>query len=149
MEDRMALQTIRLNLPDSLLRRLNDAADAAQQPLDDVLLQTIRAGLPPDLAQVPERFRADLRLLNRMENDVLLQIAHGELEETKSAEYADLLAQNQSGALNEVDRLRLGVLREEADLLMFRRAYALALLKWRGVPIPESDSFNDQANRSA
>ncbi|MBI5029670.1 MAG: hypothetical protein HZB51_04030 [Chloroflexi bacterium] len=144
----MTLQTIRLNLPDNLLRRLNDAADAAQQPLDDVLLQTIRAGLPPDLAQVPERFRTDLRLLNRMDNDVLLQIARGELEQAKSVEYADLLAQNQNGVLNEADRSRLSALREEADLLMFRRAYALALLKWRGVPIPESESFNDQANHS-
>ena len=145
----MTLQTIRLNLPDNLLRRLNDAAEAAQQPLDHVLLQTIRAGLPPDLAQVPEPYRADLRLLNRMDDDVLLQIAHSELENPKAIEYAELLAQNQNSALNDSERSRLAALREEADMLMFRRAYALALLKWRGVPIPELESFNEQTNRLA
>lgn len=144
----MTLQTIRLNLPDNLLRRLNDAAEAAQQPFDDVLLQTILAGLPPDLSQAPERFRADLRLLNRMDNDVLWQIARGALDESKSAEYAALLEQNQNSSLSESERTRLNAVREEADQLMFRRAYALALLKWRDVTIPDVETLDDQSKHS-
>ena len=145
----MTLQTIRLDLPDAILRRLNDAADAAQQSLSDVVLQSIRAGLPPDLTRMPEQFRDDLRLLNRMENEMLWQVARSSLEDNQANEYEELLAKNQNAALNESGRSRLVVLRQESDLLMFRRAYALALLKWRGVSIPESETFNDQTNRSA
>jgi hypothetical protein len=145
----MTLQTIRLNLSDTLLQRLTDAADAAQQSLDEVLLQTIRAGLPPDLARLPERFRADLRLLNRLDDDMLRQVAGSQLDADKAAEYEALLAQNQNATLNESGQARLAALREQADLLMFRRAYALALLKWRGVSVPAAGLINDQVYHPA
>jgi hypothetical protein len=141
----VTLQTIRMNLSDTLLQRLTDVADAAQQSLDEVLLQTISAGLPPDLARVPGRFRADLRLLNRLDDDMLRQVAGSELDVDKAAEYEALLAQNQNATLDESGQARLAALREQADLLMFRRAYALALLKWRGVSVPASELPNDQA----
>jgi hypothetical protein len=40
------------------------------------------------------------------------------------------------GELDDADKVRLSTLREEADLLMLRRSFAHALLKWRGQRIP-------------
>ncbi|MBI3914502.1 MAG: hypothetical protein HY327_10020 [Chloroflexi bacterium] len=144
----MTIQTINLNLPENLWQRLNDAANATQQSLDDVLIQTIRAGLPPNSDTVPERFRPDLRLLNRLDNELLQQIAETELDDSKIAEYETLLARNQNSSLTQLEQTQLEILREEADLLMFRRAYALALLKWRGIRISQADSSSDQDKHS-
>ncbi len=132
----MTGQAITLHLPDHLYRRLGQAADALQQTLDDVVLQSISAGLPPSLDRVPERFQADLRALGRLSDEILWQITRSDIDDDKAALYESLLEQNQRGELGKADRTRLDTLREEADLLMLRRSFAYALLKWRGHPIP-------------
>jgi hypothetical protein len=142
----MTIQAIRLNLPDNLLRRLTETAEATQQSVDAVLLQTIRAGLPPSLERVPQRFRSDLRELNRLDDETLRRVAVCELDDDKAVEYETLLEQNQRAPVTGDQNVRLDILREEADLLMFRRAYALALLKWRGNPNAEFRSSNESQN---
>jgi len=137
----MRSQVITLHLPDHLYQRLGKAADALQQTLDDVALQSIRAGLPPSLDQVPERFRTDLRAMSRLSDKTLWQIARRDLDDDKAALYESLLDQNRRGELCEADQARLDTLREEADLLMLRRSYAYALLKWRGHRIPTMDEL--------
>lgn len=132
----MTEKAITLRLPDRLYEQLAEAAEAAQQTLDTVVLQSIRSGLPPSLDRVPERFRADLRALSRLSDEMLWQIARGEMSADRVAAYEALLARNQRGELDDADRVRLSTLREEADLLMLRRSFAFALLKWRGQRIP-------------
>jgi hypothetical protein len=132
----MTGQAITVHLPDRLYQRLAETADASQQSLDIVVLQSISSGLPPSLDQVPERFRADLRALNRLSDETLWQIARSDLDDDKAALYEALLEQNQHRELKEADQARLSTLREEADLLMLRRSFAYALLKWRGHRIP-------------
>ena len=132
----MTSQVITLHLPDHLYRRLTEAADASRQPLDHVVLQSIRIGLPPSLDRVPERFRADLQALDRVSDEMLWRIARSDLDDDKATLYETLLEKNQRGELGREDQARLDTLREEADLLMLRRSYAYALLKWRGHRIP-------------
>ena len=132
----MTSQTITLYLPDHLYRRLREAANASQQPLDHVVLQSIRVGLPPSLDRVPERFRVDLQTLDRLSDEMLWQMARSDLEDDKASLYETLLERNWRGKLSQEDQARLDTLREEADLLMLRRSYAYALLKWRGHHIP-------------
>jgi hypothetical protein len=133
----MTGQAITLHLPDRLYQRLAEVADASQQPLGDVVLQSIRVGLPPSLERVPERFRDDLRALNRLSDEVLWQVARGDIKEDKAVLYEALLEQNSRGELDEAGRAMLTTLREEADLLMFRRSFVCALLmRWRGHRIP-------------
>jgi hypothetical protein len=129
-------QAITLHLPERLYQRLTEAADAAQQPLDAVVLQSIHTGLPPSLEGVPERYRADLRALSQMSDEMLWQIARSDLDDAKAAMYETLLEKNQREEMDEADRTRLATLREEADVLMLRRSFAYALLKWRGHRIP-------------
>ena len=125
-------EAINLKLPSSLYQRLKEMAQVSNKSLDDILIQSIQTGLPPTIDHVPERFKADLLSLNKFENDVLNQIIHQDLTTTNQELYAKLLAKNEQEGLNNEERAKLNQLREEADLLMFRRAYASALLKWRG-----------------
>jgi len=104
--------------------------------VDDVVLQSIRAGMPPTLDKVPERFRADLSALDRLKDEMLWQIAQTELSDEKSDLYQFFLEKNQQKALTQAESKTLDILREEADLLMFRRSYAFTLLKWRGNRVP-------------
>ena len=131
----MTIQGINLELPPSLYQRIKEMADASQKPISDVLIQSIRSGIPPSLEHVPERFHSDLQSLSRLSNEVLHQIANQELQENKQQLYNSLLTKNSTRILSEEEKIQLTTLREEADLLMFRRAYAAALLKWRGNPI--------------
>lgn len=134
----MAEQTITVQLPDQLYRRLMEKAHTSHQGLDEVVMQTIRAGMPPSLEPVPARFRTDLEALDQMSDEMLWQIGRADLEEDKAALYQNLLRKNQRDELTNEERDTLTALREEADLLMLRRAYASALLNWRGrhTPIP-------------
>jgi len=132
----MTVQGINLELPSALYQRLVEMAEASQQPLTDIVIQSIQTGLPPSLEHVPDRFRDDLKALNQLSDDVLWDVADRDLADDKAARYEELLIKNQQGALTENEQQALDTLREEADLLMLRRAYAAALLKWRGHPIP-------------
>jgi hypothetical protein len=132
----MTEKAITLHLPERLYEQLAEAAEAAQQTLDTVVLQSIRTGLPPSLDRLPERFRADLRALSRLSDGMLWQIARSEMNADRVAAYEALLERNQRGELDDVDKVRLSTLREEADPLMPRRSFAYALLKWRGQRIP-------------
>jgi hypothetical protein len=40
-----------------------------------------------------------------------------------------------------VERVELVTLREQADQRMLRKAYAWALLRWRGYPVPALDDI--------
>jgi len=132
----MTVQGINLELPSALYQRLVEAAEASQQSLTEVVIQSIQTGLPPSLAQVPDRFRDDLRALNRFGDDVLWNVAVSDLAGDKVELYEQLLVKSQQEQLEEDEQHLLATLREEADLLMLRRAYAAALLKWRGHRIP-------------
>lgn len=132
------MQSVTVQLPDHVYQRLTAAAQASQKPLDDLVLQSIEAGLPPDLSHVPKRFQADLRQMDQMSDALLQQLLTTDLDPEKIKQYETLLEKNQMGNLTTKEQKALTLLREEADLLMFRRAYAAALLKWRGHIVPVS-----------
>ncbi|MCB0194392.1 MAG: hypothetical protein KDJ65_20750 [Anaerolineae bacterium] len=132
----MTVPGITLELPPALYQRLIEVAEASHQSLNDVVLQSIQTGLPPSLEHVPERFRADLVALNQLNDEVLWDVAALDLADDKATLYEELLDKNQQGQLEASEQALLDTLREEADLFMLRRAYAYALLKWRGHRIP-------------
>ena len=132
----MSDHKITLRLPEDLYQQLRHKAETSKQALSKIALQSLRAGMPPTLDQVPERFRTDLQELDQMSTEMLRQIAQADLPDEKVALYESLLEKNQNDELRQAEREALETLREESDLLMLRRAYAYTLLKWRGYPIP-------------
>jgi len=140
----MTARTVTLDLPEPVYQQLIKTANASQQTLDTVVLQSIRVGLPPNLDHFPESLRGDLRILDSLSDNDLWQIAHSEIEDERAALYEDLLARNQNDEITEAESTQLALLRQEADILMFRRAYAYALLKWRGHRIPTLADFHSR-----
>lgn len=132
----MTVEAINLQLPPAIYQRLVEVAEASHRPLTEVVIQSIRMGLPPTLDHVPVRFRDDLKTLHELSDDLLWAVADRDLADDKAAHYEQLLLKNQQGPLTEQEQHALDILREEADLLMLRRAYAAALLKWRGHRLP-------------
>ena len=103
---------VTIQLPDSLYQRLHNVAVASGWKLEEVVIQTIRSGMPPSLIKVPEKYHNELLALNKLDDQMLWDAC-----QKKS---------------DEADHAGLGLL---------RRAYAYALLKWRGHPLPDPSEF--------
>ena len=125
------MHQLTIQLSDDLFSTLQKRAETARTELNIIVQQSLRAGLPPSLDHVPQRFKADLATLEPLGGATLRRISQTDLDETTAAQYALLLEKQQTEELTDDEQHQLTIWREEADLLMFRRAYAGALLKWR------------------
>jgi hypothetical protein len=114
----VAEESVTISLPLSLHERLQAVALASSRPFDEVLLQTIKNGMPPALHKVPDKFHKLLLPLNMLDDQELWQVAQGERPEEEANSEA-----------------------QKIEFTTLRRAYALALLKWRGHPIPDPTDF--------
>jgi hypothetical protein len=113
----MSEHAVTIQLPDSLYQRLNDVAEASGWPIEEVILQSVRSGMPPSLIKVPDKFHAELLAHNKMDDQSLWEAGQGEWDFAEASEV------------------------EQAGLGLLRRAYAYALLKWRGHPLPDPNEF--------
>lgn len=132
----MTMYTHTIQLSSRVYQQIALLAKAKQQSVDAFAEETLQRSLPPATEHMPQRFRADLQQLAFMSDELLWRISRIDLPDDKSADYELLLAANNERDLSATERTQLNNLREEADLLMFRRAYALLLLKRRGHQMP-------------
>ncbi|MCA9958700.1 MAG: hypothetical protein R3E31_14485 [Chloroflexota bacterium] len=109
----MKTKKISVDLPENLYNNLQEIAGASTWSFNEVLLQTIRNGMPPSLNKVPATFHAELLTLNKLDDKALFNVIEAEPEDHEQDE----------------DHRR-------ASFDALRRMYALSLLKWRGHPIP-------------
>ncbi len=128
----MPAETVTLQIPEILYRRLVNTAHATQRPLEEVMLHALQVGSPPTWDDVPEEFQADLAALDKVDDNTLWQIFHSRKTTTDMERYNILLEDNSSGLLTEAQCIELAVLRQEADRFMLRKAQAAVLLRWRG-----------------
>src|SRR5689334_19227323 len=99
----MTTQTIRIELPDEIYRRLQEMAAATKRPLADVLVQTIRGNLPlmpDDLPPAQHDLVADLAPL---EDDTLWAIARESLPAAGWRRHRHLLRKAESGTMTPAD----------------------------------------------
>jgi hypothetical protein len=68
--------------------------------------------------------------------DELLEIAQAQIESEQQARHTALLEKNQTNEISPEERQELSELRLSVDRLMLRKAYAWAVLRWRGHRIP-------------
>jgi hypothetical protein len=130
-------ETLTVQLPAAAAHRLRRVAALAGRPVDEVIADTLNATLPPLLEDVPLAFHADLAHLETLSNEAL----HAQLQALVPPDNvmrADALQalRAQQRPWPEVERQEWDTLQTEADRLMFRKAYAAVLLKWRGERIP-------------
>lgn len=132
----MAVQSIQLELPEEIYQRLQDVAMLTQQPLEEVIFQTIRGNLPPILADLAPEGRALVADLPEMDDAALWHIAREPLPASHWRRHQRLLHEGSQRTLTPEEQAKLVELRNETDHFVTRRSYALALLKWRGHTLP-------------
>ena len=137
----MALQKITLDLPENIYIRLQNAAQATKQPLDQVILRAVQMGSPPGWDDIPAEYQVDIAALERLDDRSLWRIARSRQTQTDVDAYQDLLDKNREGTISDAERQELRDLRAESDLLMLRKAHAAALLRWRGHKIPPAEKL--------
>jgi hypothetical protein len=128
----MVVETVTLQLPESLYRRLANTANATRRSLEEVLLQALRVGSPPAWDDVPPEFQADLAAMDRLDDEALWRLVRSRMTPAAVQRYDLLLERHRNGTLTDAERSELGVLRSEADRFMLRKAHAAVLLRWRG-----------------
>lgn len=133
-------QTITISIPENVYKRFQQVALNVQQPLEEVVIQSIQGNLPPSLEDVPLEWRNEFSRLPKETTEKLWQIAREEISPTRWKRHKTLLRKNQSEALTPREQKELQTLREQVDWFMFRRSFALALLKWRGISIAPSET---------
>jgi len=137
----MNVKTVTLQLPENLYLRLQQAAQATKQSLDDVFLHVVQIGSPPGWEDIPAKFQADLAALDRLDDAALWRIARHKQSEAEMKTYQELLDKNADGTISEPEKQQLQTLRTDYDRLMLRKAHAIALLHWRGHQIPPADKL--------
>ena len=132
----MTVQTIQIQLPDTIYQRLQRVAEATNQPLEKVVLQTIRGNLPPLLDDLSPELRRIVADLQHLDDTALWALVREPLPPQQWRRHQRLLRKAQDGILTADEQQELADLRVTTDQFVTRRSYALALLKWHGHTLP-------------
>jgi hypothetical protein len=132
----MTTQRITIELPESIFHRFVQIAEATHQPLEDLIAQSVVSNLPPSAENAPLALRAELMEMQTLSVDELLAIAQTQANATQHENHVQLLEKNQAGSLPPEEQRDLTDLRQTADRLMLRKAYAWAILRWKGYRTP-------------
>ena len=125
-----------IQIPETLYRRLERLAQLTRRPVEELVTRALEASMPPLPENLPDSMRVDLLALEHLSDDELWRVARSAVSPEQSARHGELLAKNSAGVLDKSERALLAQLRQEADALMLRKAYAYVLLKWRGHRLP-------------
>ena len=123
---------VSISLPQDLYEHLQSVAQAADQPLPDLLVQILRAGAPPDWTQAPAALQDELAALHALDDADLAEIAQSERSAGEVTRHEGLQEKNVDRALSASERAELAALEAAADRFAWRRNHAIALLRWRG-----------------
>ncbi len=132
----MNSQPLALDVPNLLIARLNTLSQITHRPVETLVLQVLDTNVPPMLAELPEEIQRVLSGLDTMSDELLMQIARSTFDAKQQSEYSRLVRKQQSYVLSESETSRLSQLVQLADQHMVRKAYANAILKFRGLPLP-------------
>ncbi|PYP83711.1 MAG: hypothetical protein DMF61_22190 [Blastocatellia bacterium AA13] len=98
-------------------------------------MQSVKAGIPPLVNDLPNEYREELLELECLSDKRLRRLAESAISAARERQYTILLRKNQQGILTKKEQEQLKRLGAEARRLT-RKAYAYALLQWRGHRIP-------------
>lgn len=133
---------ISLELPQPLYRRLQRLAELTHRPLEKLVIQALDTNVPPLLDELPVDIQQDLTDLEQLLDNELWQVAQSPIIGTQQQEYSRLLNKQRAAKLTTREAKRLEELYQQANRHMLRKAYANALLKWRGHALPPLPTHN-------
>jgi len=132
----MSEPTLAIQMPQPLYQRLQRLAAITQRPLESLVLQALETNIPPLLEEMPEPIRKDLAALEQLDDEALQHVAHGVWSPEQRARYTELLEKERAATITPSEKATFEELYREANCHMLRKAYANALLKWRGHQLP-------------
>lgn len=132
----MTTQRITIDLPEAVYRALVRMAEVTAQPVELLVAQSVMSNLPPSIDHAAPELQTELLRMQTLSNDEVLAIAQTQIESSQAERHRKLLTKNEARLLTPEERQELSVLRQAADHLMLRKAYAWSLLRWRGQRIP-------------
>lgn len=124
-----------IDLPESAFKRLSRLAELTNQPLSNLVIQSITGNLPPAIEMAPAEIRTELLALQTLSVEALRQIAQSQIPPDQQERHIALLERNQESSLSEAEQQELQQLSQAADQLMLKKAHACAMLRWQGQPI--------------
>lgn len=139
------MQTLTVSLSEMDYRRLQHAAEISGKSVDEIAALSLRQNLPPLVDMLPSQFRADLQAMQLLSDDDLWEISRSKVTAEDQRRFRQLLEKSKSGALIEHEQQTLSELRVSVDRVMFKKAYAFLLLKWRGYQIPTLSELEKRA----
>jgi len=128
-------------LPEPVYQYLKQIAIATRRPVEQVAQESIVGNLPPSVATMPVEMQDELLEFQNMPLHELQQVAASQMSPAQQARHRQLLEENAAGLLTPAERDELAALRTVADRLMLRKAYAWAVLRWRGQAVPALDEL--------
>ncbi len=139
--------SITLNLPDGLFDPVQRMAQATNRSVEAVLLDALQMSLP-SLEGLPSELKQELIELETLDNQQLRAVMLETVPLDQQQDLENLLYRNQAGALTDAEREALTTLQKAADKVMFRKARAAVLLKFRGERIPTLTELRDLTTSS-
>jgi predicted transcriptional regulator len=130
------MQRVTVELPEPVFQQLVRIAEATSQPLEVLAAQSITSNLPPSVDNALPEIQAELLRIQSLSTDELLEIVQAQIEPEQQAQHTALLEKNQLAQISQEELKELSKLRSTVDRLMVCKAYAWAVLRWRGHRIP-------------
>jgi hypothetical protein len=131
-DERHDRETIPIQVPEALYRRLERLAALTRRPVESLVVQTPSSSIPPLPDDLSAPARDALTALEGFSDDELWQVVRSTFPEAQHEQFAELREQRRAGTITPDQQTALDSLSQEADLLTLRKAYAAVLLKWRG-----------------
>ncbi len=127
-------QTVSVELPEPIFRRLRHIAEVTHRSVEDVLATTVDAALP-QTPGVPPEVADDLAAMAVFSDTALWTAAETTLSPEQQRRLNQLTQAGEAHLLTDAEAAELTQLIDAYDRAVLRRAKALALLAQRGFDI--------------
>lgn len=137
----MSVQTVTLNVPDTVYQQIKRAAEKMHRPVNDVLVEAVIAAAPVAHDAAPD-LKSALAQMAFLNDAALWQAARATMPPTQRTRLEALHDKQQRDGLSAAERIE-----EQAMLSLYRetvlmRAQAAMLLKQRGYDISDTTQFS-------
>jgi hypothetical protein len=137
----MTTQQVTIELPELILQRLTQLAEATHQSVEVLISQSVLSNLPPSTEIAPPELQPEFLRMQTLSVESLRPIAQAQVDPIQFELHTELLQKNEAGNLTPEEREELTNLRVTAEQLMMRKAHAWSLLRWRGQRIPSLEEL--------
>jgi hypothetical protein len=132
----MSNHTITIELPDHIFQQLSQLAERIERPLAEIVAQSVVSNLPPAIHKASPELQPELLRMQSLSDNELFEIAQAMVTEEQHRYHEELLDKNATNSLSNSEQQELLGLRSRVDQQMLYKAYAWAILRWRGHSLP-------------